>query len=89
MNERRVIRLDNPDPETARILALADTHPVRVELDGVIYRIERDDHYRYYHPEEDEDEGDGGGRSCASSVSVSALLAGARTLRSKEVYLAL
>ncbi len=51
-NEPAVITLENPDPETARIFAEADRHPVRVEIAGVVYRIEREDHYRYYHPEE-------------------------------------
>lgn len=52
MSEPHVITLDNPDPETARIFAEADSHPVLVEIAGKMYRIERVEHYRYYHPEE-------------------------------------
>ena len=52
MNVPRVITLDNPDPETARIFAEANLHPVLVEIAGKLYRIERVEHYLYYHPEE-------------------------------------
>lgn len=51
-NEPTIITLDNPDPETARIFAAADRHPVRVRIAGRLYRIEREDRYRYSHPEE-------------------------------------
>jgi hypothetical protein len=51
-NPPTVIKLDNLDEETARLFALADIHPVRVAIAGKVYRIERADHYRYYHPEE-------------------------------------
>lgn len=51
MNEPLLIKLEHPDEETARIFAAANTHPVRVECDGVVYRIEREDHWLYYHPE--------------------------------------
>lgn len=50
-NEPTVITLDTSDPATARIFAAADRHPMRVAIAGVVYRIEREDHYRYYHPE--------------------------------------
>ncbi len=51
MNEPLLIKLEHPDEETARIFAAVNTHPVRVECDGVVYRIEREDHWLYYHPE--------------------------------------
>ncbi len=47
-----MITLEHPDPETARIFAQADRHPVLVTIGGTLYRIERVEHYRYYHPEE-------------------------------------
>jgi hypothetical protein len=45
MNERTRITLAHPDEVTRRILAAAETHPVHVECDGVIYRIEREDQW--------------------------------------------
>ncbi len=52
MNGPYVITLEHPDPETARIFAEADRHPVLVTIAGTLYRIERVEHYLYYHPEE-------------------------------------
>lgn len=52
MNAPRVITLDTPDPETARIFAEANLHPVLVEIADKLYRIERVEHYLYYHLEE-------------------------------------
>jgi len=59
MNEPHMITLERPDPETARIFAEADRHPVLVTIAGTLYRIEREDHYLYYHPEERPENRDG------------------------------
>ncbi len=52
MNEPYLITLAHPDPQTARLFAEADHHPVLVAIAGKRYRIERVEHYLYYHPEE-------------------------------------
>ncbi len=52
MHEPCVITREHPDPQTARLFAEADLHPVLVTIADKRYRIERVEHYLYYHPEE-------------------------------------